>query len=201
MVRKVPVGQPVLPVVGGPHQPAVRVLVGRGLVMSSPAERAEAHVALFEQGASCDLGPLHAESHVCGETQRTRKAIRPRHRVVITDVAPLPADRPAGVVESRVTVEDDLDLADHAPDGTEQHMVGVVVRRWTSLGARTPVFLVPGPDQQHVPNDSPPRSAPPAGFQDHRPGQVLPRRWNGGIGRPQPEPTAIPVQDGSKDAR
>ena len=59
--------QPVLPVVGRPHLPLVRVGEGGRRHGATPGQGDEADVALLEQGAGAGLPALEAQSHVGGE--------------------------------------------------------------------------------------------------------------------------------------
>ena len=61
--------QPVLPVVGGPDQPLVGVVVRRRRLGAAPRQRDEPDVALLEQRARTGLTALEAEQHVGGQRQ------------------------------------------------------------------------------------------------------------------------------------
>ncbi len=69
VVRELAVVQPVLPVVGRPHQLLVGVLVVRGRRVLGPGERGEQRLALLHQGAGGGARALEAHPHVGGELQ------------------------------------------------------------------------------------------------------------------------------------
>ena len=95
--------------------------------------------------------------------------------LVVVVAGVLPAAALAAVVEGRLAVERELDLAVDAADRAQQDVVGVVVGRRAAVRVRAVVAVVPGADQQHVADDDPAAAGAPARLQDHRAGQVAAR--------------------------
>jgi hypothetical protein len=133
VVGKLAVVEPVLPVVRGPDEPPVGLVVVAGRVVLAPGQRAEAHVALLHQRPRGHPRALDAEVHVRDQAQLHVGAVRCRGGLVVglARVGPLRARAP--VVEDRIAVELDLNLAVDAPDRAQEDVVGVVV------GGRAPV--------------------------------------------------------------
>ena len=89
-------GQPVLPVVGGPHQPRVGVVVRRGRLGPAPRECDEADVALLEERAAAGVAALEAEKHVGGQRQVHVAAVGGGHPLVVAGAGVLPARGASG---------------------------------------------------------------------------------------------------------
>ena len=124
-----------------------------------------------------------------------------RHRLVVAVAVVLPAGGRPAVVERRLAVEVDLDLAVHAAHDAQQHVVGVVVRGRPAVGVRPLLLVMPRADQQHVADDDPAAGRVPARLQDHRARQVAPRgRHLDAVGA-DPEHAGIAVQDRPEHAR
>ena len=168
VVGEAPAGQPVLPVVRGPHLPPVRVLVGQRRVLASPRQRDEAGVALLEQRADPGPAALEAQAHVGGEQQLVVPAL---------GASPDPGDRPCrctpsaaspAVVGHRLALDDRLHLALDAADGAQQDVLGLVVGGRALLRAGQGLLVPPRADEQHVAHDDPAGVGAPAGLQHHR---------------------------------
>ena len=200
MVGKAAPGQPVLPVMGGPHQPAVCLLIGVGRLVLRPRQRAEAVLPLLHEGAGARPRPLEADAHVGREPQLQIHGVGSGDALVVAPVAVGPSGRPAAVVHHRLALHDDLDLSVDAAHGPQEHVVGVVVGGRPPVGAGQLVRVVPGPDQQHVPHDDPPRRGPPARLHCHRPRQVTAGGRHRDVVGAQPEAPGVPVEDGAEHA-
>ena len=201
MVGKGAAGQPVLPVVGGPHHPAIRLLEGVRRRNLGPGERAEPGLALLDQGASRGPRSLEADPHVGGEGKLQVDSIGPGDPLVVPAVGVRPLRRLAAVVEHRLTVERQLDLAVDAADGAEQAVVGVVVGRCSAVGGGQLLVVMPGTDEQQVADDHPPGRGAPARLQHHGAGQVAPRRRHVDVGGAEAEAAGGAIEEGPEDAR
>ena len=113
----------------------------------------------------------------------------------------LPGAVQAPVLEARLAVERDLDLAVHAADQPQQHVVGVVVRGRAAVRVRTLVLVVPGPDQEHVAHDDPAAARAPARLDHGRAGEVAPCGRHLDVRRPEPERARVAVEDCAEHAR
>src|SRR5215468_9700831 len=91
--------QPVLPVVSGPGQATVGLLVVLGWRAASPGERAEANVALLEQRARPGATAFQADPAIGGESEREVGRITPRGSLVVTPVRVLPDCGVTAIVE------------------------------------------------------------------------------------------------------
>ena len=76
VVRELAVVEPVLPVVGGPHQPLVGLVVALGRAVLGPRQRREQRVALLHQRPAGGARALDAEVHVGGERELARRCSR-----------------------------------------------------------------------------------------------------------------------------
>ena len=72
------------------------------------------------------------------------------------------------VVEHRLAVERELDLADHAARRAQQDVLGLVVRRRPAVRAGAPLAVIPGPDAHRVADDQPAGACPPGRLEDER---------------------------------
>ena len=201
VVRERAPGEPVLPVVRRPDQPPVRLLDARGRRVLAPRHRDETLVALLEQRPCRRAGPLEAQPQVRRQADRRLAVVPLGLGLVVARPEVAPARLPPAVVEDRRAVHGQLHLAVHAADHPQQHVIGVVVGRRAALSVRPLVLVVPGADQQHVTHDDPARRRPPAGLEDHRAGQVAPRRRNHDVGRAQPKPAAVAIEHRCEHAR
>ena len=176
VVGKLAPVEPVLPVVGGPDQPVVGlVLVLRRRVLG-PRQRAVDDLALLHHVARGRARALEPESQVGRQLQVDAAVGVRRGALVIAVPGVAPLCRLAAVVELRLAVEQQLDLAVDAADHPQQHVVGVVVGRRATVRVRAVAAVVPVADQQHVADDDPALAGAPARLQHHRPRQVLARR-------------------------
>ena len=112
-----------------------------------------------------------------------------------------PSAHLARVVEARVAVHGHLDLAVHAADHPQQHVVGVVVGRRAAVRVRAVLLVVPRADQEHVAHDDPAARRAPARLEDVGAGQVAARGRHLDVGRPEPEPAGVAVEDRPEHAR
>src|SRR5947209_3315014 len=99
MIREAAAGQPVLPVVRGPDEPAVRLVVVIGGRMLGPGEGDEAEVALLEQCARDGLGPFEADTQVGRQPQVHVDTWSGRLALVVAVVGVAPLRRLAAVIE------------------------------------------------------------------------------------------------------
>ena len=201
VIRKLPVIEPVLPVMRRPHQPVIRFLIRGGRPVIRPRQRHEQRVALLHQRPPRRPRPLKADVHVRGQLQLELDALVDCLRAVVVGPGVLPLGGQAAVVEDRLAVEQHLHLAVHAPDQPQQHVVGVVIGRRPPLLVRTLVLVMPRTDQQHIADDDPAAAGAPARLEHVRPGQVAPRRRHVHIRRRQPKRPRVPVQHRPEHAR
>lgn len=154
MVGEASAGQPVLPVVGGPDQP-VGIFVAGGRGMLAPGHGDETRVAFLEQRPGSGAGTLEAEVEVGGQLELDVRARCGGDTFVVALAGVLPARLAAAVVENRLAVEHQLDLAVDAAHHAQEHVVGVVVGGGVAMRVRPVALVVPGTDQEHVPDDDP----------------------------------------------
>jgi hypothetical protein len=202
MVREPAPGQPVLPVVRGPDQPAAGVGVAERRLVAGPGQRHEVMLTLPHPGSGHGPAALEAKPHVGGQGQPGVGVGggRPADALRVVPVGVLPAPRVCAVAEHRLAVEGDLDLAGDAADRAQQHVVGVVVGRRAAVRVRQFGVVVPGAHQQRVTDHQPAGRGGPAGLQHHRPRQVAP---GGGHADPlgaEPEAARRPVQHRAEHA-
>ena len=155
MVGEGAVVEPVLPVVRGPDEPVVGLLVVCGAGCSDHESAAKRRVALLHQRPGRGARALEAHVHVGGDAQLDVAVLGAAVGLVVARARVLPRAHLAPVVEQRLAVERHLDLAVHAADQPQQHVVGVVVRRRAAVRVRAILLVVPGPDQEHVAHDDP----------------------------------------------
>ena len=200
MIREVASGQPVLPVVRGPHQTLVGVLEVEGRFVLGPRQGDEAIFALLEQRAGRGAPALEPDPHVGGELKPKIDTCAARDRLVIAAARVLPPRRRTAVVEHRLTIEGDLHLAVDAPHGAQQDVVGVVIGGRPTVTVRELVLVVPRPDEQDIAHDDPARRCAPAGLEDHGAGQVAPGRRDTHIRGADTKTAGVTIEDGPEHA-
>jgi len=84
-----------------------------------------------------------------------------------------------------------VDAAHHA----QEHVVGVVICGGAPVRVRTVALVVPGTDQEHVPDDDPAVAGAPAGLEDHGAGEVAAVGRHVDVGRAEPEVAGTAVED------
>ena len=201
VVREPATGQPVLPVVGGPGEPGVGLLVVRRRVVLGPREGAEAEVALLEQRAGHRLAALEPDAHVAGEGELQPGVAGLGPALVVGGAGVVPARGLPAVVEHRLALELDLHLAVHAAHRAQQDVVGVVVGGGPLVGVGQLVLVVPRPDEQEVAHDDPPGRGAPARLEDHGARQVAAGRRRRHVGGREAEPAGVPVEQRAEHAR
>ncbi len=199
MVGELPAVEPVLPVVRGPREPLVGVLVVARRVVLAPGQRAEDLLALLHHVACGRARALEAEVEV-GDQPQVEVAVGDAGLVVaLLPVAPAAALAP--VVEGRLAVERHLHLAVDAANGAQQHVVGVVVGRRAAVRVRAVVVVVPRTDQQDVAHDQPAAGRVPTRLEHHRAGQVAASGRDANVRRADAEQAGVAVEDRPEDAR
>ncbi len=111
----------------------------------------------------------------------------------------LPAGVGPAVVEHRLAVEHDVDLALDAADRTNQHVLGLVVPGDASVVLPPPV-LGPRPHEQRVANDQPAGACLPRGLEHVGARQVAATGGHQQLGRAQAERSCPSIEDGAEDA-
>src|SRR5215472_17377780 len=159
-------GQPVLPVVSGPGQPPVGLLVVLGWRSAAPRQGAEAGVTLPEQGAGPRARPLQADPDVGGQREPEVFPLGPDHGLPVAPVGVAPAGALTPVVEHRLAVEGELDRSVHAAHRPQQGVLGVIVGRRPAVRGPLGVLVPPRAQDQAVPDDDPALAAVPAGLED-----------------------------------
>ena len=200
VVGETAVGQPVLPVVRGPDQPPVSVLVAFRDA-ATPGQRAEAGLALLQQRPAPGAGFLQAEADVGGQGEGQVQALRLDDGLGVAALGVPPAGVLASVVEGGHAVQGELGLAVHAADRAQQHVLGVVVGGRPDVRASVRMVMLPRPHDQALAHHEPALAAVPAGLEHHRPGQVAPVARHIHVVRAEPEPARVPVQHRAEDAR
>ena len=108
-------------------------------------------------------------------------------RVAVALGLVLPARARPRVVGRRLAVHLELDVAVHAPDRAEQDVFGLVIARRPLVLDRPLRVVVPGADEERVPDHQPSGPGLPRRLQDERPGDVAPAGGDGDVGRAEPE--------------
>ena len=201
VVGEAAVGQPVLPVVRGPDQPPVGVLVAFRDAAVTPGQHAEAGVAILQQRPPAGGRSLQAEADVGGQGEGQVQALRLDDGLGVAAFGVPPAGVLAAVVEGRHAVQGELGLAVHAADRAQQHVLGVVVGGRPDVRASVRMVVLPRPHDQAFPHHQPALAAVPAGLEHHGPGEVTPVARHVHVVRAEPEPARIPVQHRGEDAR
>ena len=136
VVGELAVVEPVLPVVRGPHQPLVGLVVARRRRVLGPRQRGEQRVALLHQGARRGPRALEAQAHVGGQRAASRRSPRRVADRLVVAVARCTPTWPArGRSRTPARSRGDLHLAVHAAHRAQQHVVGVVVGGRAAVGA------------------------------------------------------------------
>ena len=187
MVGELAVAEPLVPEVGGEHEPVVGVVVGLGAAVVAPRQRDERGVAVAQRGARAGAPALEADAQVGGQRQLDGLALGAPDRLAVAGPRVLPRDRLAPVVHARLALHVHLDAPVDAAHRAQQHVVGVVVGRRAPVRVRALVVVVPGPDEQHVAHDDPARAGAPRRLEDHRARQVALARGHRGVHRREPE--------------
>ena len=201
VVGEAAVGQPVLPVVRGPDQPPVGVLVAFRDAAVSPGQRAEAGVALLQQGPPAGAGSFQAEADIGGQGEGQVQALGLDDGLGVAALGVPPLCVLAAVVEGGHAIQGELRLAVHAADGPQQHVLGVVVGGRPDVRASVRMVVLPRPHDQAFPHHQPALAAVPAGLEHHGPGQVAPVAGHAHVVRAEPEPAGVAVQHRAEDAR
>src|SRR4051794_17074292 len=155
MIRETAPREPVLPVMGRPHEALVCLVEGSRRLAAFPRQGDEARLALLDQGPPDRLLPFEAEVDVARQRELDLGAFRSADPLPIAGVRVLPATRRPAVVEDRLAVERELHLAVHAADGPQQDVLGVVVRRRTPMRSRPLLVVTPWPEKEDVADDHP----------------------------------------------
>ncbi len=135
MVGEMATCQPVLPVVGGPHQARIRLVAGGRRGRLAPAECAEARLALLDQGPGQGTRSLEAEVEIRRQGQGRFDPLCSARALVVAIAAPLPASGDASVVEDWLAVERQLHLPVDAAHVAKEDVVRLVVGRSAPVGA------------------------------------------------------------------
>ncbi len=201
VVGKRAVRKPLVPVVGGAHQPLVGVLVALGPAVLAPGQRHVGEVAVVHRGARPCARALEPQPQVGRQRQLEVEVLRRGHRLVVAAVGVVPLDLPAPVVHHRHAVEVDLDLAVDAAQHPQQHVVGVVVGGRAPVRVRALVLVMPGADQQHVAHDHPAGARSPRRLQHHRAGEVAAPGGDRLVGRAEPEAARVAIEQRAEHRR
>ncbi len=195
MVRELPAGEPVLPVMRRPDQPCVRIRVIGRRFLATPRQSDVAQVALLEECANGRLTALEAEPHVRRQRHLDVGALRGRDALVVAVAGMRPADPCPPVVEHGLAVHHRLHLAGDATDRSQQDVLGVVVVRGAAVGLRALAVVPPRPHEEHVADDDPAGRRAPARLQDHRAGEIPAVGGHAHVGRSDPERARMPAED------
>ena len=201
MIREGAPVEPVLPVVGGPDEAAV----GLGEVLRrwvlAPVQRAVHPLPLLHPVARRRPSALEPEPQVGPELQLDGAALGTGNALVVTGAHVFPARGLAPVIERRVAIEHDLDLAVDAAHSPQQHVIGVVIGRGAPMGLRALLLVVPSTDQQNVTDDDPATARPPARLEHHRARQVASRRRDLDPERAEAKRAGVTVEHRAEHAR
>ena len=193
--------QPLTPVLLRPPHPVGGVLVvGRWLVVG-PRERDEPLVPVLHRRGRVRASAFEPHPEVARQSQRQISGGDPRERVAVSLGLVLPGDLGARVIGRGLAVHQQLDVAVHAADRAEQDVLGLVVARRPLVLDRPLRVVVPGPDEQRVPDHEPPRPRLPRRLQDERPRHVPPPRRDRDVRRADAEMARRTVEHGREDRR
>jgi hypothetical protein len=132
-------------------------------------------------------------------------AVRPstpiRSDLVVAGIGVLPFRALAGVIEDRLAVHLQVDVAVDALDRAQQDMRGVVIGRRSTVGLAALIGVVPGRHDQRVPHDEPAGWGLPGRLQHQGAGQVPPGGRHRDAEWTDPERAARAIQQRGEDAR
>ncbi len=201
VVGEVAMVEPVLPVVRGPDEPPVRLLVRVRWSHLAPREGEEQVLALLDERAGQRARSLETQPAVRGEQELDRRPLDAAHPLVVAVAGVLPMAPQRAVLEDRLAVEVELHLAVHAPHEPHEDVLGVVVGRRAPVRRGSRLLAVPRPDEERIAHDHPAAPRPPARLEHHRAREVA---AGGGhieaVGR-QAEQAGAAVEDGGEHAR
>ncbi len=193
--------QPVLPVMGRPHQASIRVVGGPRNLRPLPRQRAEARLSLLDHGAGQRARPLEADVHVARQHELNVAALALAAALAVAILGVRPRPKAAPVVEHRLAVQGELHLAVHTAHHAQEDVARVVVGGWPSLRLGPRAGVAPRADEQHVAHDHPAGGGAPARLEHHRARQVSPRRGHGDVGWAEAKAAGVAIEDGAEDAR
>src|SRR5919204_910259 len=158
-------------------------------------------LALAEDLARVRARPLEPHAQVRDQPDRNLVLTAARQRLVVTRARVLPLRAGLSVVEDRLAVEAELDLADDAPRCAQEDVLRLVVVGGTAVCARAPLAVVPRADAHGVADDHPAGARPPRRLEHERPGQVAPARGDLDARGAEAEAPGRTVEDRPEHAR
>ncbi len=201
VIREAAPIEPVLPVVGGPDEPAVGLREVLRRRVRAPGQRAVDLLALLHPVPRRRPSALEPEPQVGPELQFDGAALGTGNALVVARAQVFPVRGLAAVVEGRIADERHLDLAIDAAHRPQQHVIGVVVGRRPPVCVRALVLVMPAAYQQHVADDDPAATRPPARLEDHRARQVASRGGDVDPKRAEAKGAGVTVEHGAEHAR
>ena len=142
-------GRPLHPLEGlvgvGRRGPLGPVLLRRGPLRARPAQCREGPVALAQGGPGVRASAFEADPEVGDQPQLDVALAAVGDRLAVALVGVLPAGLGTAVVEHRLAVQAQLDVADDALHRAEQDVLGLVVGRWPPVVPERRCWWYQGP--------------------------------------------------------
>src|SRR5439155_3548805 len=185
----------------GRRRVLVPVLLARRVARARPHHGHVGLLTLAEDLGRVGSRPFETDPQVGDQLDRHLVGASARDGLVVALPGVLPPGGLLAVVEDRLAVDADLDVADHAARGAEEDVLGLVVGWRTAVGTLPPLAVIPGPDAHRVAHDQPAVSGAPGGLEDKRAWEVAAPSGNLDAGWPKAEATRRPVEHGREYAR
>ena len=177
------------------------VLLAGRVPRARPHHRHVRTLALTQRLGRVRAGALEADPQVGHEPDRDLVLASAGDRLVVAGSAVLPPGVRLSVIEDRLAVERQLDLADDASSRPQEDVLRLVVGRRPAIGARAALAVIPGSDAHRVADDQPARARAPGGLQDERPRQVAAAGGDLHACGPEAEAPSSSVEDRREDTR
>ena len=157
MVRERSLVEPISPEVLRAMQPLDRLVgVSEGGVRVRPRERDECPIALLHRRVCDRRSSLEPEAEARREPEHGIDVAAPGGRFAVSVGGELPSGIRPVVVEARLAVERGIDLAVHAFQDPDQHVLCLEVARRPDVRLVAGLRLVPGADGQCITHQSQP---------------------------------------------
>src|ERR1700681_258301 len=108
--------------------------------------------------------------------------------------------RRPSVIEHRAAIKAELHAPDNAFGGSEQDVLGLMIRRGPAVRSRTTLAVVPGTDAERVAHDQPTGTGPPRGLQHQSAWEVPAAGRDSDVAWAEPETSSCAIEDCCIDA-
>ncbi len=203
MIGERALGEPVPPEVLRAIQPLDRLVdvTGRRRVGVRPGEGDVGPIALLHRRVGDRRSSLEPEPEARPEAEDGIGLAAAADRFAVPVGGELPAGIRPVVVEARFAVQRGVDLAVHAFEDPNEHVLCLEVARRSDVRLVAGLGLVPGADGQGVAHHQPARLRLPRGLEDVGPREVAAPRRDDPADRSHTERSGGSVEQGAEDAR